>query len=183
MSTSSRESSRYPSEVHDERLTCILRVPLYLPAKQPDGKWRVVSCPLLMARRGCTDSGLVLQNYEVIGNPPSISVPTHFAKVILASRPDFSYPQKPSTTDKSFTSPSTIKELALGAFVLPNKEIPDEADLRSFIVPVEAVEKAAGLQLFNDELKGRSRQLCAVTQCQVVVRRFDDARKQLGGKK
>lgn len=81
------------------------------------------------------------------------------------------------------SSPQTVKELALGAFVLPNKEIPDQADLRSFIVPVEHVEKAAGLKLFNEEVKTKSRQLCAVTQCQVIVRRFDDARKQLGGKK
>jgi hypothetical protein len=53
----------------------------------------------------------------------------------------------------------------------------DEADKT-----VEHVEKAAGLQLFNDELKGRSRQLCSVTQCQLVVRRFDDTRKQVVGK-
>lgn len=46
---------------------------------------------------------------------------------------------------------------------------------------METVERAAGLQLFSPELKGRSRQLCAVTQCQLVVRRFDDARKQIGG--
>jgi endonuclease G len=38
------------------------------------------------------------------------------------------------------------------------------------------------LELFNRELKGRSKQLCAVTQCQLVVRRFDDARKEIGGK-
>lgn len=44
---------------------------------------------------------------------------------------------------------------------------------------VEAVEKAAGLNLFNDELKTKSKQLCAVTQCQLIVRRFDDARKQI----
>ncbi|OWZ42874.1 endonuclease G, mitochondrial [Cryptococcus neoformans c45] len=141
----------------------VFTVPLYLPEKHADGKWRV--------------------SYEVIGNPPSVSVPTHFAKVILASRPDFSYPQKPSSTSNAVSSPQTVKELALGAFVLPNKEIPDQADLRSFIVPVEHVEKAAGLKLFNEEVKTKSRQLCAVTQCQVIVRRFDDARKQLGGKK
>lgn len=86
----------------------------------------------------------------------------------------------------------------MGAFVLPNKEIPDEADLRGFIVPgtsgrlwldklmrlaiVEAVEKAAGLELFNSELKSKSKQLCAVTQCQLVIRRFDDARKEIGVK-
>ncbi|KAK4688590.1 hypothetical protein P7C73_g1523, partial [Tremellales sp. Uapishka_1] len=140
----------------------VFTVPLYLPSLQADGKWRVT--------------------HEVIGTPPTIGVPTHFAKVILASRPDFSFPQTPNPKDSSTTSRSTIKELAMGAFVLPNSEIPDQADLRSFIVPVENVERAAGLQLFNDELKGKSKQLCAVTQCQVVVRRFDDARKELGGK-
>ena len=140
----------------------VFTVPLYLPSIYPDGKSRVT--------------------YEVIGNPPSISVPTHFAKVILASRPDFSYPQKPSATDNAITSASTIKELAMGAFVLPNREIPDEADLKAFIAPVEQVEKAAGLQFFNDDLKGKSKQLCRVTQCQVIVRRFDDTRKQVNDK-
>ncbi|ODN78749.1 hypothetical protein L202_04312 [Cryptococcus amylolentus CBS 6039] len=142
----------------------VFTIPLYLPEKQNDGKWRV--------------------SYEVIGNPPSVSVPTHFAKVILASRPDFAYPQKPAPNSLvPATSPSTVKELALGAFVLPNKEIPDGADLRSFIVPVESVEKAAGLRLFGEEVKAKTKQLCAVTQCQVIVRRFDDAKKQFGGKK
>ena len=136
-------------------------VPLYLPIRHPDGKFRVT--------------------FEVIGNPPSIAVPTHFAKVILASRPDFSYPQKPSSGDKAITSNNTIKDLAMGAFILPNSEIPDQTDLRSFIAPVQAVESAAGLQFFNDDLKGKSRQLCAVTQCQVIVKRFDDTRKQISG--
>jgi len=148
----------FPGQGH----VLIDRVPLYLPTLQADGKYRVT--------------------YEVIGTPPSISVPTHFAKVILASRPDFSYPQKPSSADKTVTSPQTVKELAMGAFVLPNKEIPDNADLRSFIMPISHVEKAAGLKLFDEDLKGKAKQLCAVTQCQVVVRRFDDARKQVGKK-
>lgn len=102
-------------------------VPLYLPTQQPDGKWRVVS-------HASPTSQLTTQTYEVIGSPPSISVPTHFAKVILASRPDFSYPQSPSA-DKGLTNNSTIKELAMGAFILPNKEIPDHADLKAFIAP------------------------------------------------
>lgn len=59
--------------------------------------------------------------------------------------------------------------------------ISDRRDIALKYYTVETVERAAGLQLFNTELKGRSRQLCAVTQCQVVVRRFDDARKQIGG--
>lgn len=63
-----------------------------------------------------------LQTHEVIGSPPNVAVPTHFAKVVLASKP---------------TSPSTPDDLELsaGAFVLPNIAIPDETPLESFIVP------------------------------------------------
>lgn len=58
----------------------------------------------------------------MIGNPPNIGVPTHFAKVVLTSRP---------------SSPATpnIPEISAGAFVLPNAEIPDQAPLESFVVP------------------------------------------------
>jgi len=42
----------------------IVTGPLYLPKREPDGKWRV--------------------SYEVIGSPPNVSVPTHFYKVIYA---------------------------------------------------------------------------------------------------
>src|SRR5579862_3650017 len=56
--------------------------PLYLPRQYPDGKWRVT--------------------YEVIGNPPSVAVPTHFFKVIVAE-------------GKSVADPVHV-----GAFVLPN---------------------------------------------------------------
>ncbi|EDO19057.1 hypothetical protein Kpol_2000p21, partial [Vanderwaltozyma polyspora DSM 70294] len=46
----------------------IVTGPLYLPKKDPvDGKFRVT--------------------YEVIGNPPSIAVPTHFFKLIVAGKP------------------------------------------------------------------------------------------------
>ena len=58
----------------------------------------------------------------MIGNPPNVSVPTHFAKVVLAKRP---------------ASPSTphIPEVSTGAFLLPNAVIPDDAALESFVVP------------------------------------------------
>lgn len=42
----------------------IVTGPLYLPKREPDGKWRV--------------------SYEVIGQPPNVAVPTHFYKVIFA---------------------------------------------------------------------------------------------------
>jgi endonuclease G, mitochondrial len=58
----------------------------------------------------------------VIGDPPNVSVPTHFAKVVLAARP---------------SSPSTpqVPEISTGAFVLPNAAIPEETSLESFVVP------------------------------------------------
>lgn len=67
-------------------------------------------------------SDLRVQTYEVIGSPPNVAVPTHFAKVVLTSRP---------------SSPSTpnIPELSAGAFVLPNAEIPDDVSFARFQVP------------------------------------------------
>ena len=62
-----------------------------------------------------------MQTHEVIGSPPNVSVPTHFAKVILTSKP-FS-PSKPD-----------VLELSTGAFVLPNAVIRDDTPLESFIV-------------------------------------------------
>jgi endonuclease G len=121
----------------------------------------------------------------MIGNPPNVAVPTHFAKVVLASRP---------------SSPSTphVPEISTGAFVLPNAIIPDEAPLESFVIPgkyhvvanrslsltflllVDAVERAAGLTLFSDAIKGGSKHICKTTKCQVIVRRFDEAQKKPG---
>ncbi|KAE9407051.1 DNA/RNA non-specific endonuclease [Gymnopus androsaceus JB14] len=123
----------------------IFTVPLYLPHRDPDGKWRVT--------------------HEVIGSPPNVSVPTHFAKVVLTSKP---------------ASPATpnILELATGAFVLPNAPIPEDTPLTNFVMPVEAVERAAGLALFSDAVKSTSKHICQSTKCEVIVKRFDDTRKR-----
>ena len=43
---------------------------------------------------------------------------------------------------------------------------------------VEAVERAAGLTLFSDAIKGGSKHICKTAKCQVIVRRFDDAQKR-----
>ncbi|KAF9036968.1 hypothetical protein BDZ89DRAFT_451976 [Hymenopellis radicata] len=123
----------------------VFTVPLYLPRKDADGKWRVT--------------------HEVIGSPPNVAVPTHFAKVVLTSKPS-----SPATPD--------ILDLSMGAFVLPNAIIPDDAPLESFVVPVDAVERAAGLTLFSDAVKSSSKHICQSTKCEVIVRRFDDARKK-----
>ncbi|KAG2348578.1 hypothetical protein BDR05DRAFT_957210 [Suillus weaverae] len=123
----------------------VFTIPLYLPRKDADGKFRVT--------------------YELIGSPPNVAVPTHFAKVVLTSRP-----LSPSAPD--------VLEISTGAFVLPNAIIPDDAPLEGFVIPVDVVERAAGLNLFSDAVKANSKHICKSTKCDVVVRRFDDAQKR-----
>jgi endonuclease G, mitochondrial len=91
-----------------------------------------------MARRACNPPYLVPpllttpKTHEVIGTPPNVSVPTHFAKVVLAAKP---------------TAPD-VYELSTGAFVLPNAPIPDEAPLEGFVMPGEPLELNTGRILF-----------------------------------
>lgn len=89
------------------------------------------------------------------GNPPNVAVPTHFAKVIYGSG---------GQADVGVRG-------ALGAFVLPNAVIPDSKPLEEFVVPVEAVERAAGLSLFPEAIKSSAPALCRSVECSVVVRR------------
>ncbi|BGP58667.1 hypothetical protein JCM8202_006357 [Rhodotorula sphaerocarpa] len=144
----------------------VFTVPLFLPKRDGrDGKWKVT--------------------YEMIapqGGAPNVAVPTHFAKVLIASRP----PKHPSRAlVPSKQHPGVFadgKEWVQGAFVLPNEAIADETRLEQFVVPVEAVERSAGLSLLPEALKtGNVKHLCQATRCEVVVRRFDDAQKKLGG--
>lgn len=59
----------------------------------------------------------------------TVAVPTHFAKVILSSRP-------PRASVGALVKGSGAdKEWSVGAFVLPNAVIPDDAPLTSFVVP------------------------------------------------
>ncbi|KAI9308903.1 hypothetical protein BJ944DRAFT_246160 [Cunninghamella echinulata] len=112
--------------------------PLYLPHQEADGKFYV--------------------KYQVIGNPPNVSVPTHFYKVIM--------------TEKN-------GKFSVGAFVLPNQPIPDDTPLEAFKVPLDAVERGTGL-LFFDRMgpaKANITDLCKETKCQVVLSKFHEAKK------
>lgn len=120
----------------------IVTGPLYLPKREQDGKWRV--------------------NYEVIGNPPNVAVPTHFYKVIFA--------------EDGTAAPTA--NVALGAFVLPNARIPNEKRLAEFEVPLEAVERASGLEFASKLESSRRKRLCQEIKCEVVVREFNNARKK-----
>lgn len=57
----------------------------------------------------------------MIGNPPNVAVPTHFAKVILTSHPS--------------SSNSDVREISTGAFVLPNDVINNDKPLEDFVAP------------------------------------------------
>ncbi|KAJ1885790.1 nuclease [Kickxella alabastrina] len=103
--------------------------PLYLPKKEGD-KWVV--------------------KYEVIGSPPNVAVPTHFFKVILASRKG-----EPA--------------VALGAFAMPNDVIDNATPLTAFSVPLETVERAAGLHFFDkvERRVGSAVPLCSKVECKL----------------
>lgn len=120
----------------------IVTGPLYLPHRDPDGKWRV--------------------NYEVIGTPPNVAVPTHFYKVVYA---------------EDGTNSPTAK-VALGAFVLPNARIANDKRLTDFEVPLEAVERASGLEFGSKLDLSRRRRLCQEVACSITVREFNNANKR-----
>lgn len=65
--------------------------------------------------------------YEVIGDN-NVAVPTHFFKVVVC--------EKGSVYD-------------LLSFVMPNQDVPENVNLMSYAYPVEAIERASGLLLFD----------------------------------
>lgn len=67
--------------------------------------------------------------------------------------------------------------VALGAFVLPNAEIPNEKSLGDFEVPVEAVERASGLSFVEKLPEERRKRLCGEVRCEILVKTFDEARR------
>lgn len=122
----------------------IVTGPLYLPKRDPmDGKYKV--------------------SYEVIGNPPNVSVPTHFFKVIFAE------------------DGKTGGNVSLGAFVLPNAPIANDKPLTEFEAPIEAIEKASGLEFATNLPIQRRRKLCKEVHCTVIVRDYADRHKNLMG--
>ena len=62
--------------------------------------------------------------------------------------------------------------LSAPAFVLENAPIEDERQLESFLVPLEMVERNAGLVLFPRLDRSRAPILCAQTSCQLPATDF-----------
>jgi endonuclease G len=134
---------------HHETLY-VVTGPLFLPEWDPNPppaprspKPRVAASePAAEPAIPAPEAGLVIERpkgrwvfrNEAIGDALHwVSVPTHFYKVVLAAD-------------------SLGRARAVGAFVMPNDRIPAETPLHKFIVPLSAVEGAAGLQFFRDLL-------------------------------
>ncbi|KUI65550.1 Mitochondrial nuclease [Cytospora mali] len=114
---------------------------------------RIVTGPLYLPRKDPAD-GRWYVKYEMIGNPPNVAVPTHFYKVIFAE------------------DGSAGGNVALGAFVLPNARIPNEKPITDFEVPLEAVERASGVEFATKLPVQRRRRLCADTTCSLLIRDY-----------
>ncbi|KAI1917722.1 nuclease [Ophidiomyces ophidiicola] len=115
---------------------------------------RVVTGPLYLPKKDPAD-GKWRVSYEVIGNPPNVAVPTHFYKVIFAE------------------DGKTGGNVSLGAFVLPNARIPNEKSLSDFEVPLEAIERASGLEFASQLTANRKKRLCQEIKCEITVREFN----------
>ncbi|KAF2154134.1 hypothetical protein K461DRAFT_320298 [Myriangium duriaei CBS 260.36] len=122
---------------------------------------RIVTGPLYLPKK--ESDGKWRVSYEVIGNPPNVAVPTHFYKVIYAED------GKPEG------------QVALGAFVLPNAEISNRKPLSDFEVPVEAIERASGLEFVKLLPPARRRRLCADFSCALVVKDYGERQKNMSG--
>lgn len=139
----------------------IISGPIYLPTKADDGKFYM--------------------QHQVLGNPPSVHVPTHFFKVVLglptrSAQSSLAIAPAASKTDanshalvpaSSWSSPE--RPIALGAFVLPNRAVDDSVtDLSKFAVPMEVVERFSGLEFFKFLPKSNAKYvkpLCSATKC------------------
>lgn len=86
----------------------------------------VCTGPLYLPRQ--EDDGKKYVKYQVLGDN-NVAVPTHFYKIIVGETRD--------------------DHLEMEAYVMPNQVISDDTPLTVFQVPIESVERAAGLLFFD----------------------------------
>ncbi|KAK5743128.1 nuclease [Elasticomyces elasticus] len=120
---------------------------------------RIVTGPLYLPKREADGKWRV--SYEVIGHPPNVAVPTHFYKIIFAE------------------DGKTGGNVSLGAFVLPNAVIQNDKPLKDFEVPVEAVERASGLEFAGLLPPARRRRLCDEINCSVIVKEYAERQRTM----
>ncbi|KAI4737623.1 hypothetical protein E4T50_11890 [Aureobasidium sp. EXF-12298] len=120
---------------------------------------RIVTGPLYLPKKDADGKWRV--SYEVIGNPPNVAVPTHFYKVIFAE-------------DGKIGG-----QVSLGAFVLPNARIANDKPLQDFEVPLEAVERASGLEFASLLPPAQRKSLCKEIKCSIIVKDYSQRQKTL----
>uniref|UniRef100_A0A2P2IDK2 Endonuclease n=1 Tax=Hirondellea gigas TaxID=1518452 RepID=A0A2P2IDK2_9CRUS len=86
----------------------------------------VCTGPLFLPRS--EDDGNLYVKYRVLGSN-HVAVPTHFFKVLLIE--------------------SESRDMHLESYLLPNAAIESSTPLSTFLVPVEVIERASGLLLFD----------------------------------
>ena len=110
--------------------------PLYLPEKSTDGKWYV--------------------HHQVLGNPPNVSVPTHFFKTILVTKPIIedktNLPADAQASNSAIGDPAPKKLLKVATFILPNKSIPQNTPLDAFLVDETTLARATGMLFWRRAL-------------------------------
>ncbi|CAK1364729.1 Mitochondrial nuclease [Cercospora beticola] len=119
---------------------------------------RIVTGPLYLPKRDPVDQKWKV-SYEVVGHPPNVAVPTHFYKIIFAE------------------DGKAGGKVSLGAFVLPNDKIPNDKPLADFEVPIEAVERASGLEFASLLPPARRKQLCKEVSCSVIIKEYAERQK------
>ena len=122
---------------------------------------RIITGPLYLPKQEAEGKWKV--SYEVIGHPPNVAVPTHFFKVVFAE------------------DGKQGGMVSLGAFVLPNDRIANDKPLQDFEVPVEAVERASGLEFAGLLPPARRRRLCREVACSIVVKEYEERQRVMMG--
>lgn len=120
---------------------------------------RIVTGPLYLPKKDVDGKWRV--SYEVIGHPPNVAVPTHFYKVIFAE------------------DGKTGGNVSLGAFVLPNAVISNGKPLQDFEVPLEAVERASGLEFASLLPPARRKRLCEEVSCSIIVKEYAERQRTM----
>ena len=118
---------------------------------------RIITGPLYLPKKDTDGKWRV--SYEVIGHPPNVAVPTHFYKVIFAE------------------DGKSGGQVSLGAFVLPNAVISNDKPLHEFEVPVEAVERASGLEFAGLLPPARRKRLCREVSCSLIVKQYAERQR------
>ncbi|KAK5910601.1 hypothetical protein CesoFtcFv8_004424 [Champsocephalus esox] len=95
----------------------------------------VCTGPLYLPRQEA--DGKLYVRYQVLGHN-HVAVPTHFFKVLILEQMDG-------------------RGVELRSYVLPNEPIEEKASLERFLVPIETIERAAGLQFVPNIMKRTSR--------------------------